>query len=247
MQQISTKIRVNLDQIETKKLVQNFDHKMDQISTKKSTKFQSKIGLKFRPKIRQKIRQNFDQKLYQNMTKNSTQFRPNFRPMTKISTIYQYFKVWPIFRLIPILSFLKFLGTGNLSEFPQLYNLANDPLELVNIFYSQNVSHLLSGRLLELYENSGNLQNATDEFFQSFLESEREKGYVRSKYPKKFWPMTPFFIGPTHSFYHKFGNMVFFRAGNLYSLCSAENEHYQQIIYFLIFHQKRSKWAIKFR
>ena len=44
--------------------------------------------------------------------------------------------------------------------------------------------------------------------------------------------------------YRKFGNMVFFRAGNLYSLCSPGNQDYQKIIY-LFFHQKRSKSTIK--
>ena len=37
-------------------------------------------------------------------------------------------------------------------------------------------------------------------------------------------------------FYHKVGNMVFFR---LYSLCSSGNQHYQKSIYFLIFFIKK--------
>ena len=45
--------------------------------------------------------------------------------------------------------------------------------------------------------------------------------------------------------YHKFGNMVRFLSGNLYSLCSPGNQHYQKIIYF--FHQERSKSAIQVR
>ena len=39
--------------------------------------------------------------------------------------------------------------------------------------------------------------------------------------------------------YHQFENIVIFRSGNLYSLCSQGNQDYQKIIYFSIFHQKR--------
>ena len=35
--------------------------------------------------------------------------------------------------------------------------------------------------------------------------------------------------------YHKFGNMVFFRSRNLYSLCSPGNQDFQKSIYCLIF------------
>jgi len=42
--------------------------------------------------------------------------------------------------------------------------------------------------------------------------------------------MTPFFIGRTQ----KFGNMLIFRSGNLYSLCTPANQHYQEIIIFFI-------------
>ena len=51
----------------------------------------------------------------------------------------------------------------------------------------------------------------------------------------------PRFLGRTH----KFENIVIFRSGNLYSLCNPGNQHYQPIIYFLIFSSKRSKSAIK--
>jgi len=44
--------------------------------------------------------------------------------------------------------------------------------------------------------------------------------------------------------YHKLGDMVIFRPGNLYSLCSLGNQHYQKIIFFS---SKRSKSAIKVR
>ena len=46
--------------------------------------------------------------------------------------------------------------------------------------------------------------------------------------------------------YHTFENMVFFRPGNLYSLCSPGNQHYHKIIYFLIFHQKGRNRPSKF-
>jgi len=46
--------------------------------------------------------------------------------------------------------------------------------------------------------------------------------------------LTPFFYRTYPLLYHKFGNMVFFRSGNLYSLCSPGNQHYQKIIYFFI-------------
>jgi len=35
--------------------------------------------------------------------------------------------------------------------------------------------------------------------------------------------------------FHKFGNIVFFRSGNLYSLCSPGNQDYQKIIHFNFF------------
>ena len=38
-----------------------------------------------------------------------------------------------------------------------------------------------------------------------------------------------FFVGPL--LYHKFGNMVILRSGNLYSLCSPGNQDYQKIIH----------------
>ena len=41
--------------------------------------------------------------------------------------------------------------------------------------------------------------------------------------------------------YHKFKNMVIFRPGNSYSLCSPGNQDYQKIINFKFSHQKRSK------
>jgi len=39
----------------------------------------------------------------------------------------------------------------------------------------------------------------------------------------------------TKHWYHKFDNMVIFRAGNLYSLCSPGNQDYQKIIHFNFF------------
>ena len=39
--------------------------------------------------------------------------------------------------------------------------------------------------------------------------------------------------------YQKFGNMVIFRPGNLYSLCSSGNQHYQKIIFCLMFSSKK--------
>ena len=44
--------------------------------------------------------------------------------------------------------------------------------------------------------------------------------------------LTPFFIGRTHFWYHKFGNMVIFRSGILYSLCSPGNQDYQKLTNF---------------
>jgi len=41
--------------------------------------------------------------------------------------------------------------------------------------------------------------------------------------------------------YHKFGNMVFFRLGNLSSLCSPGNQHYQKIIFFVNFFIKKGR------
>jgi len=41
--------------------------------------------------------------------------------------------------------------------------------------------------------------------------------------------------------YRKFGHTVIFRSGNLYSLCSPGNQHYQKSIYFV----ERLKLAIK--
>jgi len=49
--------------------------------------------------------------------------------------------------------------------------------------------------------------------------------------------MTPFFIGRTHFCTTNFGNMVIFRQGNWYSLCSPGNWHYEK--FFLIFSSKR--------
>ena len=51
--------------------------------------------------------------------------------------------------------------------------------------------------------------------------------------------LTPFFYRTDPLLYHKFGNMVIFRPGTLYSLCNPGNQHYQKIIYFLIFSSKR--------
>ena len=42
------------------------------------------------------------------------------------------------------------------------------------------------------------------------------------------------FLSTDPPLYHKFENMVIFRSGNLYSLCSPGNQHYQKNIYFLI-------------
>jgi len=44
--------------------------------------------------------------------------------------------------------------------------------------------------------------------------------------------------------YHKFGNMIFFRSGNLYSRRSPGNQHYHKIIYFFI--KKGRNWRAKF-
>ena len=41
--------------------------------------------------------------------------------------------------------------------------------------------------------------------------------------------------------YHKVGNMAIFRSGNLYSLCSPGNYHYQKIIYFINFFIKKGR------
>ena len=41
--------------------------------------------------------------------------------------------------------------------------------------------------------------------------------------------------------YHKFGNMVMFRSGNLYSLYSPGNQDYQKNIHYYFFAFKRSK------
>ena len=46
--------------------------------------------------------------------------------------------------------------------------------------------------------------------------------------------------------YHKFENIVIYRSGNLYWLSSPGNQHYQKIIYLLIFHQKGRNHRSKF-
>jgi len=51
---------------------------------------------------------------------------------------------------------------------------------------------------------------------------------------------TPFFM-MNPLLYHKLGNMVIFRTGNLYSLCCPGNQYYQKIIYCLIFSSKRNR------
>ena len=45
-------------------------------------------------------------------------------------------------------------------------------------------------------------------------------------------PKTPFFYRTYPLLNDKFANTVIFRSGNLYSLCSPGNQHYQHIIYF---------------
>ena len=48
-------------------------------------------------------------------------------------------------------------------------------------------------------------------------------------YPCTSTALTPFFrTDPL--LYYKFGNMLLFRSGNLYSLCSPGNQNYQKII-----------------
>ena len=50
--------------------------------------------------------------------------------------------------------------------------------------------------------------------------------------------VAPFFR--THPLlYHTFENMVFFRSGTLYSLCSPANQDYQKIIHFKFFSPKK--------
>ena len=73
----------------------------------------------------------------------------------------------------------------------QLYNLANDPLELINLFdIDVNVSSYLSGPLWKNYHKSNNsLPEAASILFGLYLQEEKAKGYHRSQYPKKFWPM----------------------------------------------------------
>ena len=59
-----------------------------------------------------------------------------------------------------------------------------------------------------------------------------------------FGIMTPF-LGRTHFCTTTFG---IFRSGNLYSIHSSGNQHYQKIIHLSnFFHQKRSKLAIEGR
>ena len=49
---------------------------------------------------------------------------------------------------------------------------------------------ILDGPLGELYaNNSYNLLIAADTYFGDFVSREKSRGYKRSKYPKKFWPM----------------------------------------------------------
>jgi len=55
----------------------------------------------------------------------------------------------------------------------------------------------------------------------------------------EFFLRTPFFIGRTHFCTTNFGILM------ETSFCSAGNQHYQKIIYFLIFSSKRSKSGIK--
>ena len=58
---------------------------------------------------------------------------------------------------------------------------------------------------------------------------------------KEFISLDAVFCMTDPLLYHKSGNMVLFRPGNLYSLCLPGNQHYQKIIYFLFFSSKRSK------
>ena len=52
-------------------------------------------------------------------------------------------------------------------------------------------------------------------------ESDEEGGFFR----RRFYRTYPLW-------YHKFGNMIIFPPGNLYSLCSPGNQHYPKVIYF---------------
>ena len=61
-----------------------------------------------------------------------------------------------------------------------------------------------------------------------------EKRTKSSKSKKVQKLMTPFFHRTCPLLYHKFKNMIIFRSGNLYSLCSPGNQDYQKIIYFFI-------------
>ena len=58
--------------------------------------------------------------------------------------------------------------------------------------------------------------------------------------------LTPYFR--TYPYlYHKCGNMVIFRPGNLYSLCSPGNQEYLKIIHFKICYQIIAKVDRRFR
>jgi len=50
--------------------------------------------------------------------------------------------------------------------------------------------------------------------------------------------LTPFFYWTDPLLYHNFWTIVIFLSGNSYSLCSQGKQHYQKVIYFLIFSLK---------
>ena len=72
-----------------------------------------------------------------------------------------------------------------------LFDVESDPSERQNLFDikdPQILAEKLSGKLLEVYRENGNdLEAAAQSFFVNFYTKEIEKGYQKSKYPKKFW------------------------------------------------------------
>ena len=73
---------------------------------------------------------------------------------------------------------------------PLLYNLKDDPLETTNIFDQPNEANFLSDELFYIYrQQKKNLTLAAEVYFGKYMDTMRSKGYVKPKYPKKFWTM----------------------------------------------------------
>ena len=87
------------------------------------------------------------------------------------------------------------------------------------------------------YENDLNLKDTFIEPGASGFELTFDHRSHLERYHDRL-SLTPFFYRTYSVLYHKFGNMIIFRAGNLSSLCSPGNQHYQKIIIFIFLIEK---------